>query len=318
MKLYKQFMKTYNFDTLFNVVSNILRLYCKKNLNHIEYFTEGRINLLFKLYLNDNKVAVLRICMVNDSIFGQDVKNAMYFETILKCAVPQHVVEIYCNDMSCSIIPYPYIIIEECVGHVLSMNDPINVFEKVGVALSEIHSIKLDFWGKKYPSDNSCSVAEYYDSFYLSTLEHIKNYCPNLYFDVKHMYKMYFEKKLLINRKCVLLHHDIHFNNIIVSNDNTIKIIDWDSARGGMPELDFIKIKYLNFKNQSNNKLEALIKGYKKNMDIIIDNNYFLYELFWLAKMIIFEKYNKITDSYYPNLEFYEREYENCLKKMLS
>lgn len=106
----------------------------------------------------------------------------------------------------------------------------------------------------------------------------------------------------------VLLHHEYHMQNVVIDKNGLIKVIDWDSARGGLPEADLIKIKYWNFKGNCTQNGVSFINGYNSINGTPITTNFPIHELVWLLKMYLFEGDWEMgrDSSYFPNANYYE------------
>ena len=217
-----------------------------------------------------------------------------------------HCCNVYYEDDSLDIIPYSYSVMEEIVGLTLSCSNDEDTFYCVGEALAKLHSISLSFWGPVTEKSQAASVNDYYTMYYNKVLHNLDKYDKHLYRIVTEVIENNYCPCLYAGRAPVLLHHDFHFSNIMVSTNKNIKFIDWDSARGGLEELDFVKLKYMNLLHLPLSKLQSFISGYNSHRTLELNQNYYVYELVWLAKMVIFESNNSNDNkSYYPSKQFY-------------
>lgn len=151
----------------------------------------------------------------------------------------------------------------------------------------------------------------------------------SLYNKVYRLVKEYYKEKYYEMQKPVLLHHDYDMQNLMVENlTNRVVVIDWDSARGGIPEVDFIKVKYLCLLKCNESCVREFINGYKSVRELDITMNYPIQEIIWLCKMYLFESKWKLgrDEKFYPSQQFYYNEiinacrnfehfFDNCMNK---
>lgn len=290
-------------------ISRMLSCWNGSSLIEYHFLTEGRINLLFKVrFLSDHqyKDAILRICVVDSGPFCQMQGREIYLQSIAQQEQWDFFPEIYFYDESRTVIPYPFMLMEYIEGNTLEDNARPEELFRVGERLAKVHKAGILSFGKNPLLQGPVSGSEYYSSFFESAYFFCRKTNSQMADKFLKIYESYFEKELYKGVSPSLIHHDFHSRNVMFCKDGTLKIIDWDSSRGGIPEYDFIKMKYFNQVNWSNEQMQYFLDGYLTERNINMDVNLCIYEICWLMRMYVFECNNETTDRYYPSAEFYK------------
>lgn len=293
-------------------ISKMLRKWNNGRLYDYQYFTEGRINIIFNIkYWHDRRLnkAILRICMINSGLLRQSEGHEVYISSLISSNNIKFFPKVYFYDDSKTIIPYSYMIMEEIDGITLNKDLDKKIFFDIGKTLAKIHNISVISYGKKPLDDNKLSGHEYYKSYFETAIKNCENIDKDVSDSFRELLKTYYDREIYDGRKPVLLHHDFHERNIVIQHGNMIKIIDWDSSRGGIGEYDFIKYKYMNMEKYDSEQIKMFYQGYLVERNIQADVNLCLYEICWLMRMIVFEHQYKTRDSYYPDKKFYYNKY---------
>lgn len=166
----------------------------------------------------------------------------------------------------------------------------------------------MDYFGKSRKDYKQEGAYNYYDNFFAEVLSRLKPKNKFLYDMSKRIIDTYYSPECYKGLNPILLHHDYHMQNIVIDKNGELKVIDWDSARGGLPEADLIKIKYWNFKGNCTRDGISFINGYKSINGVPITTNYPIHELVWLLKMYLFESDWEMgrDNLYFPNANYYE------------
>lgn len=307
--LYESFKGFFKDEVQMHVAfEKMLMKWNNSKLIKFEYVTSGRINIIFRCYIkNHNKCssAILRIGVLTEDEFRQAEGREVYLKDLLKKHKFNNLPNIFFLDSKKDIIPFTYSIMEEIKGVSLSENSSGNTFYEVGKVLASLHKINTNSFGKEPLKNDNISPNEYYINYFNDVIKFLYRYDGGMSKTFEVVFNKYYSPKLYSNKKPILLHHDFHAQNILVNEDGAIYLIDWDSARGGIKELDFIKYKYLNLIRYNKKQIDSFFKGYTSLEKINIDINYYIYELSWLARMFIFECKFPVSNKYFPEKEFY-------------
>ena len=291
------------------IISKMLGIWNGSCLIEYHFLTQGRINLLFKIrFLLDYqyKDAILRICVVDSGPFCQMQGREVYLQGIAQQEQWDFFPEVYFYDESRTVIPYPFMFMEYIEGNTLQDNVRAEDLFCVGKRLAKDHKVGVLSYGKNPLLQGLVSGSEYYSSFFKSAYFFCRKTDSRMADKFLKIYEAYFEKEQYKGVIPSLVHHDFHGRNIMVCKNGGIKIIDWDSSRGGIPEYDFIKMKYFNRLNWSNEQIKCFWDGYLTERSIHMDVNLCIYEICWLMRMYVFECNNQTDDKYYPSAEFYK------------
>ena len=293
--------------------SSIVYKWNGSHLESYQFLAEGRINIVFRLiviYNHNLENFILKIYMSDDSEFWQGEGKEFYLEKLLKLNSFSNYPKSYIYNNKMDDIPYSYEIMEEIRGGILTnMNFNID-FQKLGFVLAQLHKIKVKSYGKDLLSSQHESADTYYANYFLNAINCFEKYNGELATTFLKLWDTSYEPDLYKKITPVLIHHDVHAHNIFIDKFGYPILIDWDSARGGIKEYDFIKLKYLNTNFYTKDQKENILKGYLSIANLNFDKNFILYELCWLARMYIFEMKHPYYGQYFPNKEFY---YENFI-----
>lgn len=224
--------------------------------------------------------------------------------------------KLYKFDDSRRIVSFDYSIYEEIKGEELKIYDSSKYFFKAGEILAKIHSIEMNFFHRDKVIQRM-DLCKFYEQYFNNVLNQLKIRDEQLFIEVQKIMNEYFDRNCYQGLKPVLLHHDYHIKNIIVDHSGDLHIIDWDSARGGIAEVDLLKIKYLNFKNSDPEVYKAFFRGYQKAREMKLTINFPLQELIWLCKMYLFESDWHLgrDENYFPKAEVYKEKIRDMVKQ---
>lgn len=274
---------------------------------------QGRINYIYRVVLEQSlvKSVIIRIRYMNDEKFLQGFYCEKWVNEFLpyeSCIMP----EIYYADEN-SDFGFAYMVCEDIVGVMFTENTDSSYIYQAGEILAGIHLAETDFIGK-YLHRRNIDAGSYYNDFFKSVLMQLKDINYFLYRSVSDIVDKYYYREHYANKSTVVLHHDYHMQNLMIrESDKKIFVIDWDSARSGVPEVDYIKAKYLFTEKISDEKKFCFFRGYSDVKKIDITSNYPIQELIWLCKMYMFETERSLEKSqtFYPSAKFY---YNKLLK----
>lgn len=195
---------------------------------YIELFGDNpsykKINVGFtnKIYEVNNKY-IIKVCInkLNEEKFLKEID--FYNLNSKNSLIPK----MYYFDIKKEIVPYIYVILEKVDGvslynvwHMFKEEERENVIKQLCEAMQQIHKN-----GNKNYDWNKYIKDKYIDSF-----NKIEKY--NIFNDVeKDLLKrafLYFDE-LLVDNEIVLIHNDLHFDNIIY-NEGKIKLIDFERS----------------------------------------------------------------------------------------
>jgi thiamine kinase-like enzyme len=309
MMLYESFKGFFNDEVqMHRAFEKMLMKWNNSKLVKFQYVTCGRINIIFRLYIKIHSKyssVILRIGVLTEGEFRQAEGREVYLKDLLNKHKFNNIPHIFFLDSEKDVIPFTYSIMEEIKGETLSGNSLEDTFYEAGKILASLHKISTNSFGKDPLKDDSISSNEYYINYFNDVIKFLYRYNKEMSKSFEVVFNKYYSSKLYSNKKPILLHHDFHAQNILVNEDGSIYLIDWDSARGGIKELDFIKFKYLNLIRFNKNQIHCFFKGYTSLEEINIDINYYIYELSWLSRMFIFESKFPVLNKYFPEKEFY-------------
>lgn len=302
-------------------IQRILLKWNKSSLIKFKYINSGRMNIIYRIiYRKKGKIssALLKINKINQKEFYQGNGNEIYLKKIFKINDFDKFTNIYFVDDTKALIPFAYTIMKEIKGTTLNEYFNQDIYYELGKKIASLHKIKVSSFGKNIMEENNLAANDYYIKYFLEIIKTIHIYDQKLCLELQKILENYYDKQVFVNQKPVLLHHDLHLRNVIIDKNEEIWLIDWDSARGGIKEIDFIKMKYFNYKNLSKDQYRRFIEGYSTFGYIDYNVNIKIYELFWLAKMYIFESLYPTRDKYFPNSRFYQNKFYAFRDEMLN
>ncbi|BBK22832.1 hypothetical protein Aargi30884_17350 [Amedibacterium intestinale] len=270
----------------------------------IDYFAEGRVNVLFVIKLK-KLILILRERKKVNSF----VNNLNWIDLINFMDVNHYNIfpKIYYNDIKRGIS------IIEFLGTTTLENELTekNLFY-TGKNLRKLHDIIVPkdstIWISSLLSKQD--VDDYYLSYYAKVIGECKVFFPKEAKLVGEIIAKRYRRGIYKHYKLSILHHDFHLKNIMIHN-NKITFIDWDSSRIGVAEEEFVKLKHLNWKYFNNAQKSAFIKGYNEDSRIVFTENFKCHEAIWLLKMLVFEYTNQELDNdsrYFPPIKYYRKE----------
>lgn len=300
-----------NFWKLIQKITN--KVFPSIVIKQIIQLAQGRINYIYRVVLDNFSVnsIIIRIRYMNDERFLQGFYCEKWVNEYLH-GNDRIMPEVYYADES-NDFGIAYMVCEDIVGEIFNANTDSRYIYHAGEILACIHQNETDFIGK-YPQHFNTDAWTYYDIFFKSVLLQLKKINYSLYCIISEILDRHYMAEYYVNDKAVVLHHDYHMQNLIIrEKDKKIFVIDWDSARSGVPEVDFIKAKYLFTDKISEEKKQCFFKGYSNVKKINITGNYPIQELIWLCKMYMFEKEQPLMkeQTFYPPVDFY---YNKILK----
>lgn len=84
-----------------------------------------------------------------------------------------------------------------------------------------------------------------------------------------------------------IVHHDFHALNVLTNNEN-VYLIDWESARLDVSEVEFVKFKHLNVPQLEKEQIDSFFKEYQKYKILKRTSNFICHEIIWLVKNVCF------------------------------
>jgi Predicted aminoglycoside phosphotransferase len=290
-------------------------------LKDVEFINAGRINLIYKLLLENAPLqqVIIRVRVMTDERFKQDFACETWLTEILRSNNFNSSPYILMADDSKKIVPFEYSMMEVIDGHPLDERERNELFYESGKLLALIHSIGVPNYGKidKSLVYNSLNCRNYYEEYFAGILYLLKEDNQKIASAIENVIRDHYKQELYEGMCSVLLHHDFHGRNIMIQKDGNIKIIDWESSRGGVKEIDFIKLKYLTLNKCTNLSKEAFFEGYESVGGLQFTNNFLIQELMWLVKMYLFEKAVPTNDRwYFPDSDFYKNKIFKACEKI--
>lgn len=290
-----------NLNQFLDEINNIVFKILKSKVEKISFLGEGRLNKIYLIHLINQKKVVLKIQNVLDKRFQQGFGKEK--EIIKLGKMEKYVPNLYYIG---HFEEYKFSILEYIEGEEANILDDSIKTYLIGKTLRKIHDLT-----EVRVSRNK--LKKIYKEYLLKYILKI-NYDKDKKILLQNM-KRLLKNSALKKKNICLLHHDFHFKNIIFQAENKIKIIDWDSSRYGIDEIEFIKFKHLNFINLSKEQQKYFIEGYN---NIQITPLIIISEILWLIRMREFEKNNRVEKnySYFPSMDYYEQEKKKLIKKL--
>ena len=231
-----------------------------------------------------------------------------------------YIPKLYYSSIDKKIVPYNYEIIEKIKGvslynvwHKYSESEREDIIKQLCIFMKQMHSIK----------GNNYNWSEYFKNRFITIYEKIKEL--NIFNDNEEsMLKEVFSNfdKYLDSSEFVLIHNDLHFDNIFIDN-GTIKIIDFERSMYAPKdyELDIIyrmirkPWKFASEENEKYTKLsdyENIISYIGKYYPEIMETP-FLYKRLAIYDIVYFMR--QLEE--YPHLEELKIDVLNAVKKVL-
>lgn len=285
--------------------SIIKRIFPNTFLKNIEFYSSGRMSLIYMLHIDNDTKFILKIQKNISEKFSQDFgkENIVKDYPFLKNFLPK----IYYLDKSNKEIPSKFCILEYIEGEKLNFFSDLNLIYKIGEILGLFHQKTKIFMEKK---EKKKIILEYFKK-YISNIgsKVLKNKLMEILYNL-------LEKTNYNKCHISYIHHDFHAHNILITNEKKIKIIDWDSSRIGISEFDFIKLKHLNLYKYKYQTTEAFLEGYRQFNDLEFSPFIFLAELLWLIRMREFNRTYSLKkgDKYFLDEYYYKKNIKRLLK----
>jgi hypothetical protein len=301
-------LKLNNKDQISICNSIICKIWENSSVLSVTFVTSGRINSIYRINLQNAPVrsVILRVRYMNDDCFKQGFACESWVKNKFNNSEFYAVPILYRYDDKRKDANFDYGIYEDVQGTTLTIVHEKKWFELAGEILGKIHEVPVNKYGKKN-EEIACEASEFYRKYFKSVLDSLKKYDYFIFKMVSDIVEKYFGDEFYSGLSPVLLHHDYHMKNILIDNANKMFIIDWDSARGGIPEVDFIKMKYLTLNKCGMDNVFAFLEGYKKVKQLPMSMNFPVQELIWLCKMFMFENdWSCSDDPYFPDAPYYK------------
>ena len=275
-------------------------------------FSTGRVNDLYEICIvNPEKRLILRLRTLKDYHYEQGVLKEGMVKELLRERI--RMPEIYVEENSREILPCEFTLMELIEGDVLSQREMTGEeAEKTGLTLAAIHKINFEsFRTFDRQRGGTNNWQDFFKKKVDSCLQQLYKYDPEL----AQIADSFFGNNISrvpVAAKPVLNHHDYHGGNLIKIPDGNIAVIDWDYASIGVPEIDFSKIKHLNFRNNPA-LYGSFLRGYQ-NINGDFEKGFFerlkIYEALWLLRAYMFESTHENTDpEYFPESSYYKDEF---------
>lgn len=296
----------------------ILNEWNQSTLVDYVFISCGRINIIYRLRirLRDSiRAVILRIQMLNDPDLKQDNGREKYFEEVFNNNAFTHFPKVFYHNDECKVIPYVYSIMEEVNGTEILNNRGKQNYRSLGRTVAKLHNITMKSFGKCPLSRSKESAALYYDNYYENALRLLHKHESKLCGSFEEILNRFYDSNRYESRLPSLIHHDLHAKNIFVDSNNRITLIDWDSSRGGLAELDFVKYGHFHRKHSESGLLSDVLIGYQDERPIEFDANYKVYEMCWLLRMMVFEARFPTNDDFYPKYSYYEKTFRSYLRR---
>lgn len=287
------------------IVIQIIEKKLNEKITSIKQITSGYSRIIYQI--NDKYILKIVTNPIKDNSTIKEVKFLLNNNTL------EFIPKVIFSDFTKKSFPYVYYLEKKINGESLLLKWPllkesekhqtlVQLLEK----LEKLHS--LDY---NSHFDNNCldSLLNEYDNYLnriidlnilnkdkIRYLYELKNIIPNLFEDAK----------------IGLIHGDLHFNNILVNDDNKISIIDFEKLKRSfvVRELDPINRMSRN-PNSYNTNSKIVLTAYdfrniinfiKNNLEAINGNKFddrlllfdCLNSLMWLEKYPKYELYNDI------------------------
>lgn len=306
-----------NRNEIISIFQDIVNQFMSKaKVLHYSLLTNGRINSIYRVFLSNAIVSsvIIRIRFMNDIRFIQGFSCESWIERRLDSGKDNFMPKLYWSDDSREKYNFDYMVCEDIAGQTFDENTNEESFFEAGRILGSLHTIHMDFIGK-ITSPKIENASTFYHDYFEEILDRLQIEDKHLYEKVCSIVETQYRVEDYENQKPVLLHHDYHLQNLMLETDtNRVVVIDWDSARAGIAEVDFIKAKYLCLLKISMEKKNSFLNGYRSVKELNLSVNYPIQELLWLCKMYLFEKAcsESRNNLFYPSEQYYYLEIERA------
>lgn len=275
----------------------------------------GLVNLVYLVEVDEDKY-ILKIKNVLDKSCEQAIANEYFIQKAsskIKNAMPN----IVYADTTGFRFGYKYVIYEYVDGFTIEKCNE-KIFYLAGIALANIHCLEIQRVGRIQKSKlvrSEEDVLTYYNQYFVETMDSLSRIEPDISKLVNEYVNNNFSMEYYNKQSLVVLHNDIHPRNIIY-NSGSIVFIDWDCAKYGHKEVDFVKFKHLSQKVTTSTCIKSFFEGYKSIQGDVFTPNFRCHEIVWLSKMIVFDYYNKKKDyNYFPSRPYYVKTISNLIER---
>jgi fructosamine-3-kinase len=137
--------------------------------------------------------------------------------------------------------------------------DMQSAFEKFGVTLAQVHSICTDTVRDFFTDNDLCQ--EDYINFYIESLKNrVAKFEDPVY---KNCLQNIYDKFKSVSFTKALNHGDYHFWNTIITNENTLYVLDWEKAFIGDPRYDIANTLVLGYSWFGTSFREPMLDAYQ-------------------------------------------------------
>ncbi len=234
----------------------------KEKVVTIQEFSQSFINPVYNITLNNSQEYILKI---NNPHWPNKQKRELFAMELAKQKTSVPIPEVYVSSFDKLLIPFDYMIQEKLPGvelretissSIVFEKELLNIIEKLGVYLGELHSIKFDFfgdftqvdaeknslkrskgdkfWNNQFLDWRSCFKAFCYDNLNWVDTSSFPQYSKKIVSKIED----YSEKVINVESAC-FVHSDIQPSNILIDKDKIAGIIDFEWSFAGSASFEF-------------------------------------------------------------------------------
>lgn len=302
----------------------------------IEDCSVGLLNNVYKIgFKGEVGKIVLRVRTFIDPEYGQEPiaeRYAYHLVSERNINVP----ELYFHCVDESRLGYKFSIFE-CVDgptmdtfltdHEVADDQKIEILKNLGKSLARVHQIKGSGFGTLTSQWNSADQrSAFWSQLFGAEVDRLKDYKAESAKKYKDLIPFWMEQFAALPASLGdprLVHGDIHGRNIIVKDETTPVLIDWEASRFRIAPYDFAQISYLNLRRFPEG-YDHLLDSYCQEIPDQLDKQQLkgsikLCEFFWQLRMGLFlrhfpsndEKYFGSADDHLTDAcQFIEESYE--------
>lgn len=228
------------------------------NVKRIERLPSSFSSTVKKMILQDNSIVILKIPYSNEKL-----EREYYFLNKLANDLPVPKVLNYWAGDSENI---GAILLNEIQGQPINDNFDMNLTYKMGELLAKLHSIDFDSINYGINKSNSVTEEREWKQYIYSRIEDNKKNCfevmdREIYNKCINIFNRFYIDFRMGFAPCII-HLDYRPGNIMEYKGNITGLIDFESARSGAFEIDFVKMKNYVWDKDKNYKV-GFINGYK-------------------------------------------------------
>ncbi len=228
----------------------------------IQEFSQSFINPVYNVTLNNSQEYILKI---NNPHWPNKQKRELFAMELAKQKTSVPIPEVYVSSFDKLLIPFDYMIQEKLQGvelretissSIVSEKELLNIIEKLGVYLGELHSIKFDFFGDFTQVDTENSSLEgskgdkFWNNQFLDWRSCFKAFCiDNLNWVDTSSFPEYrkkivskideFSEKVCNAESACFVHSDIQPSNILIDKNKITGIIDFEWSFAGSASFEY-------------------------------------------------------------------------------